>query len=109
MLESDESSKELWLRVLVQLPLPLAMITDSGGNSIHALLKVDARAKAQFDCAIAEIQPTLTILGADPGALTAVRLTRLPNCLRRSTGTWQELLYLNNNPDDAPIIERRAI
>ena len=59
------------------------MITDSAGNSIHALLKVDAGAKAQFDCAIAEIKPTLTILGADPGALTAVRrLGRIANALR---------------------------
>jgi len=37
----------------------------------------------------------LCTLGADPKALTAVRLSRLPQCMRGETGKLQELLYLD--------------
>jgi hypothetical protein len=45
-------------------------------------------------------------INADSGTLTAIRLTRLPNCFRASKHAWQELLYLNDQPDDTPLIER---
>jgi hypothetical protein len=106
VIESDEAPKALWLRAIARLPLPIVMITNSGGNSIHALVKVDCKTKQECDAVIARFEPTLVVLGADPGSLTAVRLTRLPNCYRASKRAWQELLYLNAEPDDTPIIER---
>jgi len=42
-------------------------------------------------------------LGADPGALSAVRLTRLPQAMRGQR--LQRLLYLNPDPDGRPIVE----
>ena len=39
----------------------------------------------------------LPVLGADPGAMTPVRLTRLPGCTRG--GRLQELIYLNPRPN----------
>jgi hypothetical protein len=36
------------------------------------------------------------MIGADPGAMTPVRLTRLPGCTRR--GKEQKLIYLNPKP-----------
>ena len=101
VLESDCQPADQWLRILVQLPLPIVSITFSGGKSLHALVRVDAASKQHWDETISVIKPKLVQLGADLGALTAVRLTRLPNCYRGDH--LQELLYLNPNPDKEPI------
>jgi hypothetical protein len=96
VLESDNQPLEHWIRILVQLPLPIVSITSSGAKSAHALVKVDAKSKSGWDQTIAAIKPRLVQLGADPNALTAVRLTRLPNCYRGDR--FQELLYLDPVP-----------
>jgi hypothetical protein len=101
VLESDCQPLEQWLRILVQLPLPIVSIAASGGKSLHALVRINAASKAEWDQTIAAIKPRLINLGADPGALTAVRLTRLPNCYRGER--FQELLYLDPSPDGEPI------
>jgi hypothetical protein len=104
VLESDCQPLEQWLRILVQLPVPIVSITSSGGKSLHALVRVDATSKANWDETIRAIKPKLISLGADPGALTAVRLTRLPNCYRGER--LQELIYLNPSPSMEPIFRR---
>jgi hypothetical protein len=101
VLESDCQPVDQWLKILVQLPLPIVSITSSGGKSLHALIRVDATSKSNWDQTVAAIKPRLVNLGADPGALTAVRLTRLANCYRGER--FQELLYLNPKPSDEPI------
>jgi hypothetical protein len=101
VLESDCQPAEQWLKILVQLPLPIVAITSSGGKSLHALVRVDASSKSNWDQTIAAIKPRLINLGADPGALTAVRLTRLPNCYRGDRR--QDLLYLDPRPTGEPI------
>ncbi len=95
VLESDQACPDHWLSFLTQFPAPIAAIYTSGGRSIHALLRVDAESKAKWDAAIAPLKRTLKVLGADPAALSAVRLTRLPGCWRREKGGFQKLLYLN--------------
>jgi hypothetical protein len=101
VLESDCQPLEQWLRILAQLPLPIVSITSSGGKSLHALVRVGACSKSNWDETIGAIKPKLIQLGADVGALTAVRLTRLPNCYRGER--LQELLYLNPDPREDPI------
>jgi hypothetical protein len=49
VLESDIAQTDLWLRVLVQLHLPIAAIYTSGGKSVHALFRVDAPTKTDWD------------------------------------------------------------
>jgi len=106
VIESDEAPKDLWLRVLVQLPLPIVAIYDSGGSSIHALVTINAESKAEWNKIVRQkLRPPLVRLGADYNALTAVRLTRLPNCRRGETGRMQALLYLNPEADNTPIRE----
>lgn len=112
VLESDEAPPAVWLRILVQLQDPVAAICTSGGKSYHALVKVDCRTKEEFDLRRREYVTRLAALGADPAAITALRLTRLPGCLRYGTGDgaahkpylapdgtpaprMQRLLYLN--------------
>jgi hypothetical protein len=93
VIESDQAAAADWLGAIVQLPLRIVAIYTSGGKSIHALVRVDAVSKSHWDQLRDEVLPILVTLGADPAALTAVRLTRLPGCTR--AGKRQRLLYLN--------------
>ena len=102
VLESDEADPDDWLRCLVQMPLRIASVCESGGRSIHALVRLDAESKEDWDAKVRVIKPVLVTLGADPGALSAVRLTRLPQAKRGER--VQRLLYLNPAPDGAPIL-----
>jgi hypothetical protein len=121
VLESDEAPPAVWLRILAQLHDPIVAIYTSGGKSYHALIRVSCRTKEEFDLRRTEYCTRLTALGADPAAITAVRLTRLPGCLRFGTGDgpmhrpyldadgkpaprMQQLLYLNPDAHAIPLI-----
>ena len=104
VLESDEADADDWLRCLVQMPLRIACICESGKRSIHALVRLDAASKADWDRLMAPIKPVLITLGADRGALSAVRLSRLPQAMRGER--CQRLLYLNPQPSGQPIFQQ---
>lgn len=110
VLESDEADFEgTWLRVVARLNVPIAALYTSGGRSIHALVRYPVGTKAEWDHVKGTMQQVVCPLGADPGALSAVRLSRLPGCFREGTDgdsgyvkyarpRMQELIYLNPNP-----------
>jgi hypothetical protein len=104
LLESDQAPKELWIRAVAVAPLPIVSITDSGGKSLHALVRIDARNAYQWQKIIEMIGPKMVRLGADPQAMSLSRLTRLPRSWRDNTGAFQRLAYLNPRPDGRPII-----
>lgn len=93
VLESDELDAATWLKILANLALPIAAIYTSGGRSVHALLKIEVTGKAEWDVVRNNLRALVCPLGADPAALTAVRLSRLPGCKRGDR--LQELLYVN--------------
>jgi len=109
------------LATLAQMPLPIAAIYTSGGKSIHALVRIDAESKTHWDEIAGEMKATLVTLGADPKAISAVRLTRLPCCERLGkddkAGNYirfpdprlQTLLYLNGTPNGTPICEQEGV
>ncbi len=103
VIESDKADPALWLAALVQFPLPIVAVYSSGGKSIHALVKVDAESGEHWREIKGKLAPCLVTLGADEAAMTAVRLTRLPQCFRAEKGRWQELFYLNPKADGTPI------
>jgi len=114
LLESDDADESEWLNLLCQLPLPISALYTSGGRSVHALVRIDTDSKSQFDAFRDRIIPLLSRLGADPAAMSGVRLTRLPGVLREGTehdGRYvrydkprlQRLLYLNPRPEVAPL------
>lgn len=121
VLESDVCHPSVWLRILVQLADPIVAIYTSGGKSYHALVRIDAATKEEFDRQRINYCARLAALGADHAAVTAVRLTRLPGCLRFGSGEgkdhrpylgrdgkpeprMQQLLYLNPTADGTPIL-----
>jgi hypothetical protein len=110
LFESDQASPRLWIKALVQWPLPIAAIYLSGRRSIHALVRIDASSKKEWDAVVKKhLASKLVPFGACPGALTGVRLTRLPGCMREETGKMQQLLYLDGDPDGTAICEKEVL
>lgn len=95
LIESDTVELGLWLRVLSKLDLPLVSVTTSGNKSAHAIVRVEAKDKNEWLDKMSEIADLVVPLGADPAAMTAVRLTRLPGITRKDNGNTQRLLYFN--------------
>jgi hypothetical protein len=100
--------------------LPIAAICETGGRLPHALLRVDAASKEGWDRIRDALAPLLIMGGADPGSLSAVRLTRLPCCERLGwedeAGVYhkfpdgphlQRPIYLNPQPTCTPILGLR--
>ena len=116
VLESDEAPVGLWLKAVVQLPFPIVAIFTSGSRSIHVIVRVGAESKAAWDAVRDDLLPIVCPLGADGGALSAVRLSRLPGCLRHGKRDrdgnlqrydrpqMQRLVWLNPAAQAAPII-----
>jgi hypothetical protein len=109
VLESDSTSPEQWVKALAQIPLPISSIVTSGGRSIHAMIRVGVSSAQEWRTIKTRIAPMLVTLGADLGAMTPVRLTRLPFCYRREKSQWQRLLFLNPEPMSVPICQLPAI
>lgn len=115
VLESDVLPPEVWLRILVQIREPIVAVYSSGGKRHHALVRVDAATEEEFTAIRQDFVRRFAQVGADPAAITAVRLTRLPGCYRYGkTGAdgaysqyprprLQELLYLNPVAGKQPI------
>jgi hypothetical protein len=107
VVESDAAPQDQWLRALVQMPLPIAAVTSSGGKSIHALIDTGAKNLEEWHEAADIVARVVIPLGADPATLnTPAQLTRMPGFYRGTKGKWQELLYLNPAADSTPIIAR---
>jgi len=87
VLESDIPGIEgQWMSYLAGLRLgALVAMYTSGGKSVHALIRLNAESKWEWDQIRDTVKPLLTKHGADPGVFSAVRLTRLPGCLRHGT------------------------
>ncbi len=110
LLESDAAPESDWLKALAQLPLAIVALYTSGGVSVHALIAVHCDDKATFDAARDVCRAVLCPLGADGAAMTAVRLSRLPGCMRQGKSgpdgynryekpRLQRLVYLNPAPE----------
>ena len=76
---------------------PICALIDSGGKSVHAILKVNCANRDQWGKDIeGKLFPAvLCPLGCDPACRNESRLSRLPGHFRREKNAWQRLLYLN--------------
>ena len=120
LLESDEADPRIWLGALAKSQLPISAIYSSGGRSVHALIRVPGpgtgmaalsgpSSKEEWDAWARSQKAPLARLGADPKALTAVRLTRLPQQYRAEKGALQKLLYVSPTPFGGRIIDRPPV
>jgi hypothetical protein len=128
IIESDEAPMRDWLGFIVQVPLRIEALYTSGSRSIHALVRINARTYEEWHAKKRELLPFLAatwMCGADRNtSATAVRLSRLPGCLRHGkmkvdnlTGQplrrWvkfptpgeQKLLYYRPGAEARPLIE----
>ncbi|OQC53734.1 MAG: hypothetical protein BWX54_02361 [Verrucomicrobia bacterium ADurb.Bin018] len=86
---------------------PIVALIDSGGKSVHAILKVDCATRTDWEKDVeGKLFPAvLCPLGCDPACRNEARLSRLPGHFRRERNAWQRLLYLN--PEGTPRRENR--
>jgi len=108
MVEFDNLTKAEQLAFWAALPLPVAALIDSGGKSIHGWIKVDGvstpdgwNKKIKVEMYERRLEP----LGVDSACKNAARLSRLPGHFRGENGRYQQLIYLNPNPDLTPILD----
>lgn len=115
LLEADDVSPEEWIKVASQLPMAVSAIYTSGGRSVHMLVRVNAANYDHFYSLSQKMGPVVAALGGDSAAISGVRLTRLPFCMRegfyKKGGEYQRydaprkqrLLYLNPHPEVKPL------
>ena len=86
---------------------PIVALIDSGGKSVHAILRVDCETRDEWERDIeGQLFPRVLVpLGCDPACRNEARLSRLPGHYRAEKGAWQRLLYLN--PEGTPRHESR--
>jgi hypothetical protein len=103
LLESDKVEAGRWLSWLIEQPARFAAVYTSGKRSVHALVRLDAESKEEWIQRAVPLRSRFIPAGADSHAMTALRQSRLPGCIRGETGNLQELLYLNPAAPDCPI------
>ncbi|MDD2708090.1 MAG: hypothetical protein PHV34_08780 [Verrucomicrobiae bacterium] len=106
MVEFDSIPLDLQLAFLARVKLPIAAIITSGGKSLHAWLRVDAKDLNLYQAKVSDIYRYLVPFGIDPANRNPSRLSRLPGARRTIGATGdglQRLLYLNLNPSWKPI------
>ena len=103
--ESDTVKPADWLEFIVTLPIPIAAIFETGGKSVHTLVKVMVSTLAEWKECAEVLKEKLSPYGADPAMFQIQQTCRLPGCLRGSTGKEQRLLYLNPDPSYTSILK----
>lgn len=103
VVEFDNMSREEQIQFWAGAPLPVVALVDSGGKSIHGLIRVNAANADEWTRRVeGKLYGSLTAVGADATCKNEARLSRMPGHFRRETNRWQRLLYLN--PPGGPVI-----
>ena len=105
LLESDSLPLEQQVALMRGLNLPVKSLVFSGGKSIHALVDVSRIPGGEFVVDLESWNATvkkdffgqLAPLGFDKQTSNPARLSRLPGIYRSDKGTFQQLLYLDQN------------
>ena len=93
--DADENgrliSKEIQYALLLRSYLPIAALIDSGGKSLHAIVKVDAPDRAEYDRRVAQVLSRVPCV--DTQNKNPSRYSRLPGVAREEG--LQQLLAVN--------------
>ena len=92
LVESDSLPKDRQLALVRALELPCAAVVDSGGKSVHAIVRVDARDYAEYRQRVDQLYEVCRRNGLepDPQNKNPSRLSRMPGAARG--GSQQRLL-----------------
>lgn len=95
LVESDSLPIEEQKKLLVSLKLPIAALVESGGKSVHAVVKIQAKDEAEFKQRVGFLfdylsQHQYVVDGANKNP---ARLSRLPGAMRQ--GKCQRLITVN--------------
>lgn len=93
LIEMDEKTKEEQWAILKDSKLPLSVVIDSGGKSLHGWVRVDAANKEEWQQRRDVVYRHIEHLGVDPKNKNASRFSRLPGVMR--DGKQQKLVALN--------------
>lgn len=92
LLEFDGIPLEEQWKVILESNIPATAVVHSGGKSLHAWVKVDARDRVEYAARVVELLKVLESYGPDPKNKNPSRFARLPG-MRRGQG-FQHLLAL---------------
>jgi hypothetical protein len=114
LFEIDAVPMNLQLSFFCKIIAPIAMISDSGGRSYHALVKSSARTLVEYQAEAAYLFDSLFArYGVDFQNKNPSRYSRLPGVPRSigarallpgETEACQKILYLNPRPTKGPIL-----
>ncbi len=93
LVEMDEKTKDEQWTILKESKLPLSVVIDSGGKSLHGWVRVEASNKEEWNERRDVVYRQLETLGIDPKNKNASRFSRLAGVMR--DGNEQKLLAIN--------------
>lgn len=95
LVESDDLPIEQQKKLLISNKLPIAALVESGGKSVHAIVKVDAEDRAEFQQRVEFLFDFMSRHGftIDTANKNPARLSRLPGAERK--GKIQRLISTN--------------
>jgi len=119
LVESDNLSIEEQKKLLINLKLPITALIESGGKSVHALVKVQAKDAQEYDQRAKFLFDYLSKHSfiVDNANKNPARLSRLPGAMRDGKlqkllatkigcSSWAEWIdYINGVDDDLPEIK----
>jgi hypothetical protein len=98
--------KEIQFAFLLKFNLPVVALIDSGDKSLHAIARLDAADRAQFDERLGVIFSLFPDRSVDSSNKNLSRYTRLPG-FPRENGKEQQLLAINFGPPDYAAWEKQ--
>jgi RecA-family ATPase len=93
LIESDSLPKAQQWEIYKESGLPITSVTDSGGDSLHAWVRLDAKNKEEYAARAADVYAYLSNCGFDAGNKNPSRFSRLPGAVRN--GVPQQLIATN--------------
>lgn len=119
LVESDSLSIEEQKKLLINLKLPISALIESGGKSVHALVKVQAKDAQEYDQRAKFLFDYLSkhSFVVDNANKNPARLSRLPGAMRKGNcqtllatnigcSSWEEWIdHINGVDDDLPEIK----
>jgi RecA-family ATPase len=95
LIEFDTISLKQQWQLIRMSKIPAATVSYSGGKSIHALVRVDARSKEEYAARVKKLMDHFSEYDVDTQNKDPSRLSRIPGPTRADTGKGQTLLAVN--------------